>query len=235
MPFLQPQILFRKTVKVMSLSSVLAGSQVSELDPRGLTISLWSGSIGSTATRSAFWPGFTGTHVVPHLHKRFSSPPDQPVSISDVPSVRQAHQCPFKRCPIWENPLHFSRFTFVRLDPGKENSHSKEGSAKMSCVVQQSPSKNKPCGIYGDEGFQSLQRERTGNLMHVVLHKNDPTVANVRTHTYTHGTDFMHRFTSLACSNNTLSQTMSTCATRAHAQPLSRSQLLFHLHFQQRR
>lgn len=161
--------------------NVLAGSQVSlNLNPRGLTLSLRSRSFGSTATRPAFWPGFTSTHVVPHLHKRFSSPPDQLVSISDVPSGKQDHQCPFKRCPICKKKFHICS-SRARLDPGKEHSHSKEGSAKMSCVVQQTPSKNKPCGIYGDEGFQSLQRKLTGILTHYVLHK---TIFNVCIHAH---------------------------------------------------
>lgn len=90
MPLLKPQILFWKTIKVTSKCwSVLAESQVSELESkRPHRVSLWSRSIGSTATRPAFWPGSTGTHVMPHLHKRFSSPPDQVVSISNIPSVR---------------------------------------------------------------------------------------------------------------------------------------------------
>lgn len=60
-------------------------------------VSVWSGSISSTATRSAFWPGSAGTHVMPQLHKRFSFPPDKLVTISDIPSVRQTHQCPFQK------------------------------------------------------------------------------------------------------------------------------------------
>lgn len=123
---------------------------------------------------------------MPHLHKRFSSPPDQLVSISDVPSGKQVHQCPFKRCPICKKKFHICSLR-ARLDPGKEHSHSKEGSAKMSCVVQQTPSKNKPCGIYGDEGFQSLQWELKRILTHYVPHK---IIFNV------------HRFTSLACSKH---------------------------------
>lgn len=155
-----PNIILKTYKSNVTLSSAFkcpCRSQVSlNLNPRDLTLSLRSGSIGTIATRPAFWPGFTSTHVVPHLHKRFSSPPDQLVSISNVPSGKQAHQCPFKRCPICKK-FHICSLR-ARLDPGKEHSHSKEGSAKMSCVVQQTPSKNKPCGIYGDEGFQSLQR-----------------------------------------------------------------------------
>lgn len=174
--------------------------QGGSLNPRGFTLSLRSGSISSTATRPAFWPGFTSTQVVPHLHKRFSSPPDQLVSISDVPSGKQAHQQPFKRCPICKPKFHFCS-SRARLDPGKEHSHSKEGSAKMSCVVQQTPSKNKPCGIYGDEGFQSLQKELTGILKQDILHK---TIFNVCMHTYTltHARQFSYRFGSLACSKH---------------------------------
>lgn len=100
----------------------------------------------------------------------------------------------------------------------------------MSCMVQQSPSKNNPCDIYSDEGFQSLQRQLMGILTHNVLHKYDPTVINVPTHTYTnthtHGTAFMHIFTSLACSTHEkfpIKPNESTCTTLAHAQLLTYS------------
>lgn len=66
-------------------------------EPESNRVSLWSGSISSTATRPAFWPGSADTHVMPQLHERFSFPPDKLVTISDIPSVRQTHHCPFQK------------------------------------------------------------------------------------------------------------------------------------------
>lgn len=94
---------YKSNISLLSLFKYPAESEVSlDLNLRDLVVSLWSGSIGSTATRPAFWPGSASAHVVPQLHKRFSFPPDQLVPISDVPSVRQTHQSPFKRSHLWK-------------------------------------------------------------------------------------------------------------------------------------
>lgn len=70
----------------------------------------------------------------------------------------------------------------------------------MSCMVQQSPSKNKPHGIYGNEGFKSLKGQENRNPhTWYAAQNNNWTAMNTCMHTYTnthtHGTVFMHRFT----------------------------------------
>lgn len=109
-------------------SIVLAQSDKSKLESR--RVSLWSGSISSTATRPAFWPGSTGTHVMPQLHKRFSFPPDKLVTVSDIPSVRQTHPASISehrksvKNVLINPPFQFSKFhiCFPRIspDPGKD-------------------------------------------------------------------------------------------------------------------
>lgn len=110
---LKPQILW-KTGKVTFdswvRSIVLAQSDKSKLESK--RVSLWSGSISSTATRPAFWPGSAGTHVMPQLHKRFSFPPDKLVTVTYIPSVRQIHPRPIQNIwNLWKMfslTLHFS-------------------------------------------------------------------------------------------------------------------------------
>lgn len=97
-----PNIIMKNCKSNISLLSVfICPCRVrdkSELESeRPHRVSLWSGSISSTATRPAFWPGPAGTHVMPQLHKRFSFPPDKLVTISGIPSVGQTHQCPFQK------------------------------------------------------------------------------------------------------------------------------------------
>lgn len=95
------------------------------------------------------------------------------------------------------------------------HSHSKEGSAEVSRVVKQPPSQYKPCCVYGDERFQSLKTDQwqEPEVTHTVLHWANcgylsamHSVMHTYTFTHTHWTLsvlFMHRFTSLACSENT--------------------------------
>ncbi len=97
------------------------------------------------------------------------------------------------------------------------HSHSKEGSAKVSSVVKQPPSHYKACCIYGNECLQSLKRDEwqepevTHNALHYIkysilnlsaMHSYMHTYTFTQTH-WTLSVLFMHRFTSLACSENT--------------------------------
>lgn len=119
---LEPQILLWKTGKsniwlLSAFNCPCAQSDKSKLESK--RVSLWSGSISSTATRPAFWPGSTGTHVMPQLHKRFSFPPDKLVTVSDIPSVRQTHPATLSehrksvKNVLINPPFQFSTFTFV--------------------------------------------------------------------------------------------------------------------------
>lgn len=76
------------------------------------------------------------------------------------------------------------------------NSHSEEGSAKMSCMVKQSPSQNKPRCIDGDESFESLQREALSYTQRAALHPKRLCFCRASIHSYLHihphTLDFVH-------------------------------------------
>lgn len=93
-------------------------------------------------------------------------------------------------------------------------SHSKQGATKMCCVVEQSPSHNEPCCVYGDDGFEGLHKPVTATLHMIVINTESATSilcltmhSDMRTYTFTHthwtlSDLLMHRFTSLPCSEN---------------------------------
>lgn len=89
---------------------------------------------------------------------------------------------------IFLGPTMLSTQQTEELSNFPMNSHSKEGSAKMSCVVKQSPTQNESRCIYGDESLESLQKETQHYAQHAALSQKRLPLGrtSILTHSLTH-------------------------------------------------